>query len=69
VHWVFADFKEPCDSVKRDVRYSIVLESGIPKELVRLIKVCLNETCNKICVGEHLSNTFPIPLPLLFSFA
>jgi hypothetical protein len=29
-------------------------------KLVRLIKMCLNETCNKVHIGEHLSDAFPI---------
>jgi hypothetical protein len=28
--------------------------------LVRLIKMCLNETYGKIHIGKHLSGTFPI---------
>jgi hypothetical protein len=41
-----------------EVLYNILLEFGIPKKLVRLIKMCLNETYRKICVDEHLSDTF-----------
>jgi hypothetical protein len=43
------------------------------------IKICLNETYSKVCVGKLLSDAFPIQiglqqegvssLPLLFSFA
>jgi hypothetical protein len=40
VHQLFIDFKKACDSVKREVLYSILLEFGIPKKLVRLIKMC-----------------------------
>jgi hypothetical protein len=55
-----------------------MLEFGIPQKLDRVIKMCLNETYSKICVGKHLFETFPIQndlkrgdalLPLLFSFA
>jgi len=53
-----------------------VLEFGINKELVRLIKMCLNETYSKVHVGKHLSDILPIQnglkqdvlLPLLFSY-
>jgi hypothetical protein len=78
MHYLFIDFKKAYDSVKREGVYNILLEFGTPKKLVRLIKMCLNETYSKICVGKHLSDTFPIPiglkqgdalLPLLFNFA
>jgi hypothetical protein len=29
-------------------------------KLVRLIKMCLSETYNKVRTGKHLSATFPI---------
>jgi hypothetical protein len=47
-------------------------------KLLRLIKMCLNETYNKVRIGKHLSDNFPIQnglkqgdalLPLLFDFA
>jgi hypothetical protein len=47
-------------------------------KLVRLIKMCLNETYSKLCIGQHLSDNFPIQnglkeadalSPLLFNFA
>jgi hypothetical protein len=40
VHQLFIDFKKACDSAKREVLYNILLEFGIPKKLVRLIKMC-----------------------------
>jgi hypothetical protein len=60
VYQLFVDFKKACDSVKREVLYNILLEFGMPKKLVRLIKMCLNETCSRVCVGKFLSETFPI---------
>jgi hypothetical protein len=38
VHQLFIDFKKSCDSLKKTVLYNILLEFGIPKKLVRLIK-------------------------------
>jgi hypothetical protein len=78
VHQLFVDFKKVCDSVKRKILYNILLEFGIPKKLVRLIKMCLNETYSKVRLGKLLSDKFSIQnglkqgdalLPLLFNFA
>jgi hypothetical protein len=48
VHQLFIDFKEAYDLVEREVLYNILLEFGIPKKLIRLIKMCLNETYSKV---------------------
>jgi len=78
VHQIFIDFKTGYDSVRREVLYSILIETGIPVKLVRLIKMCLIETYSRVQVGKNLSDTFPIReglkpgdalLPLLFNFA
>jgi hypothetical protein len=69
--------KKAYDSLKREFLY-ILLEFGMPKKLVRLIKMYLNETYRKVSVGKHLSFAFPIQnslkqgdvlSPLLFNFA
>jgi hypothetical protein len=39
VHQLFIDFKKAYASVKREVLYNILLELGVPKKLVRLIKM------------------------------
>jgi len=41
VHQLFIDFKKAYDSVRRGVLYNSLIEFGIPKKLVRLIKMCL----------------------------
>jgi hypothetical protein len=40
--------------------YNILIECGITTKLVRLTNMCLNETCNRVRVGKHLSDIFPI---------
>jgi len=35
-------------------------EFDVPLKLVRLIKMCLCETCKKFCIGKNLSDAFPI---------
>jgi hypothetical protein len=78
VHQLFIDFKKAYDSIKREVLYSILVEFGIPKKLVRLTKMCLNETYREVCIGKLLPDKFPIQnglkqgdalSPLLFNFA
>ncbi|KAJ4441264.1 hypothetical protein ANN_11118, partial [Periplaneta americana] len=48
VYQLFIDFKKAYDSVKRQVLYDILIEFGIPKKLVRLIKMCLSETYSRV---------------------
>ncbi|KAJ4431861.1 hypothetical protein ANN_20467 [Periplaneta americana] len=48
VHQLFIDFKKAYDSVKREVLYDTLNECGIPKKLVRLIKMCLSETYSRV---------------------
>jgi hypothetical protein len=79
VHQLFIDFKKAYDSVKGEVLYNnILLEFGIPEKLVRLIKMCLNEICSIVRIGELLSDKFLLQnglkqgdalSPLLFNFA
>jgi hypothetical protein len=60
VHQLSIDFKKANDSVRREVWYSILIEFGVPIELVRPFKKCLNEICSKVCMGNHLSDNFPV---------
>jgi hypothetical protein len=58
--------------------YNILIEFRVPMKLIRLIKMCLNETYSKVHICKHLSDSFPIQnglrqgdalSPLHFNFA
>jgi len=40
--------------------YNILNEFGIPTELLRLLKTCLNETYSRVRAGKHLSDVILI---------
>ena len=40
--------------------YNIHIELGIPTKMLRLTKMCLNETYSRVRVGKHLPDMFPI---------
>jgi hypothetical protein len=76
VHRLFMDFKKAYDSVWREVLHNTLIQSGILMKLIRLIRMCLNETYSRVRAGKLLSDTFPIRndlkkgdglSPLLFS--
>jgi hypothetical protein len=60
MHQLFIDFKKAYDSIRREVLYNILIEFGIPRKMVRLIKICLSETYSRVRVGKNLSERFPI---------
>jgi hypothetical protein len=54
------DLKKAYDSVRREILYDILIESGVPMNLLRLIKMCLSERYSKVCLGKHLCDNFHI---------
>jgi len=40
--------------------YNILIQFGISMKLVRLIRMCLNETYSRVWVDRYLSDIFPI---------
>jgi hypothetical protein len=60
VHQLFVDIKKAYDSVRREVLYNILIEAGITMKLVRLLRMCLNETYSKVHIGKHMSDSFLI---------
>jgi hypothetical protein len=78
VHQLFRDIKNAHNTVRREVLHDILIDTGIPMKLVRLIKMCLNETYSKVRIGKNSSGMFPVRnwfkqgdalSPLLFNFA
>jgi hypothetical protein len=57
VHQLFVDFKNVYDSIRRRVSYNILIEFGVSMKLLRLIKMCLNETYSNARIGKYLSDT------------
>jgi hypothetical protein len=77
VHQLFIDFKKAYVSVRREVLYSILIEFEIPREVVGLIQMYLNETYNIVHIDNYQSDKFPVQnglkqgdalSPLLFNF-
>ena len=60
MHQLFIDFKKPYDSVRREVLYKILIEFGIRRKLLRLVKMSLTETYSRVRVGKNVSDRFPI---------
>jgi hypothetical protein len=53
VHQLLVDFKKAYG-------YNILTGFGVPMRLVRLIKMCVNKTYTKVCIGKHLSDNFSV---------
>jgi hypothetical protein len=78
VHQLFIDFMKAYDSVRREALYNILIDFGIPRKLVGLIKMRLNETYSRVRIGKNLSDKVTTEnglkqggalSPLLFNFA
>jgi len=60
VQQLFTDLKKAYDLVMTEAFYHNLIEFFMPMKLVRLIKMCLNETYNRVWVGKHLFDMFLI---------
>ena len=78
MYQLFIDYKKTYVEVRRQVFYNILIEFGIPMNLVRLIKLYLIEMYKRVLVGKNMSDMFPIRnglkqgdvlSPMLFNFA
>jgi hypothetical protein len=55
VHQLFIYFKKAYDSVMREVLHNILIDSGIPRKLVGLIRMCLNGIYSTVHIGKNMS--------------
>jgi hypothetical protein len=46
--------------MRREVFCYSLIEFGIPMKLIKLLKVCLIETCGKVRIGKNRSYESPI---------
>jgi hypothetical protein len=60
LYYLFLHFKKAYCSVRREILHNIFIEFSTCMKLVRLIKMCENETCNKVHKSELLSVAFPV---------
>jgi hypothetical protein len=60
IHWLSICYKKAYGLVRREVLYSILIGLGVSMKLVRLIKMCLNETCSEGFIGTYLCDIFAI---------
>jgi hypothetical protein len=58
VHQLFINLKEAYDSVKKEALCDILIEFGIPRKLVGLIKRCLNATYRRVRIGKYMSDKY-----------
>jgi Reverse transcriptase (RNA-dependent DNA polymerase). len=56
---LFIHFEKAFDSIKRESLYNILIKIGVPRKLVKIIKICLDDTHNKVRIGNYLSYSFP----------
>jgi hypothetical protein len=54
VHQLFIDSKKAYDSVRREVLYNILIEFGINRKPVGIIKMCLNTPYSGVRIGKNL---------------
>lgn len=58
LHLLFVDFKQAFDSVKRSALYKALNELGLPRKLIRLIRMTMLETSAKVKVGNKIGRSF-----------
>lgn len=57
-HLLFIDFKKAFDSLHRIEIYNALLQLGIPKKLINLIKICMTNTNNQVRTPLGMTEKF-----------
>jgi len=60
IHQLFLDVKKAYGSARKETLCNILIEFGIPMNLVRIIILYLSLTSDGVRVGKHMSDLFPI---------
>jgi hypothetical protein len=58
IHQLYIDYRQAYGSINRAQLVEIMKEFGIPKKLVRLVKIILKNTHNKVKIQGKLSPNF-----------
>jgi hypothetical protein len=64
MHQLYIDYKQAYDSINRAQLVEIMKELGITKKLVRLVKMTLENTHNKVKIQGKLSPNFETAVEL-----
>ena len=59
-HQLFIDIKNVYRPFRREVLYNIIMDFGITKKLIRLVKMCLTEKYRRVRIGKNLTDIFPV---------
>jgi len=60
VYHLLTDSQETYNTLRREELYNILTEFSTSRKLVKLIKICLNETYSKVHTVKNLSDASPI---------
>jgi len=62
VHQLLVDFKKAYDQIKMEVLYITAIEFDVTMNLVRRLKMCVNETYSSVWEDKHLYDVLPIDM-------
>ena len=60
LHNLFIDFKQAYDTVKRNALYEALEDLGIPKKLIRMVKMTMANSRNVVKIGREYSRVFNV---------